>query len=49
VVGKWRGNAHVTFKADEAEVKDGGHPTKDVYTAPHLKKTGNRTKNQASV
>jgi len=44
VVGKWRRNAYITFKADEAEVKDGGHTTKDVYTAPHLK-TSNRKQN----
>jgi len=38
VVGKWRGNADVTFEADEAKMKDRGHTTKDVYTAPQLKK-----------
>ena len=52
MVGKWRRNAYITFKADEAEVKDGGHTTKDVYTAPHLKtrqETELTTKPQAGL
>ena len=50
MVGKWRGNAYVAFKADEAKMKDGGHTAKDVYTAPHLTKQEKepRTKLQIS-